>query len=52
MSIGVPVRLRQVEQPPEERLGQHRVPGYHLNGTEHDLRLVPARAQLLDEGVA
>ena len=46
------VGLRQVEQPPEERLRQHARAGIPLERDGDDLRLVPAGAQLVDEGIA
>ena len=46
------VRLGQVEQPPEERLGQHACPGVPLERHRDAVRLVAACAQLLDERVA
>ena len=43
------VRLVEIEQPPQERLRQHALAGIPLERHRHQLGLVVARAQLLDE---
>ena len=48
-SIGRPSDLLEVEQPPEERLRQHARAGVPLERHRHELGLVPALAQLVDE---
>ena len=48
----LPVRLGQVEQPPEEGLREHAGARIPLERDGDDLRLVAARAQLVDERVA
>ena len=44
-----PVGLLEVEQPPEERLGQHARAGIPLERHRDEVGVVPARPQLLDE---
>ena len=46
-----PVALGEVEQAPREGLGQHLGAGIPLERDRDDLRLVPPRAQLLDQRV-
>ena len=46
------VGFLEVEQPPEERLGQHPLARVPLEGNRHELGVVIALAQLLDETVA
>src|SRR4029450_12218525 len=45
------VRLVEVEQPPEERLGQYALTGIPLERDADEVGLVPALAELLDEVV-
>ena len=47
----LPVRLVEVEHPPEERLRQHLRTGVPLERDGHEVGLVPAGAQLADERV-
>src|SRR6185295_14498171 len=44
-----PVRLAQIEQPPEERLRKHALAGVPLVGNRDQIRLVAAFAQLAHE---
>ena len=46
------VGFLEVEQPPEERLRQHPLAGVPLERNRHELGVVIALAQLLDETVA
>ena len=46
------VRLLEVEQPPEERLRQHALARVPLERHGHELRLVAALAQLVDQALA
>ena len=45
------VRFAQVEQPPEEGLGEHALARIPLVGNRDEVRLVPASAELADEVV-
>ena len=49
---GTAVRLLEVEQPPQEGLRQHALARVPLERNGHELRLVAALAQLVDQALA